>query len=385
MSSLSIRIRVVIAVVAWLLLAAFTSSMLVGHILQRSLEMAAADSLMRAAQGFASLERSEVEKLSATLDVLLARGDLKKAFLARDRGALQAAAAPLFEVLRHQDGITHWYFHDAEPRTFLRVHRPDLFGDKIERATMRRAMETQAVGSGKELGRTAFALRVVKPYRDGGKLVGYMELGEDVDHFLRRMKDQTGDDFGLLVKKAYVDEKAWTAVAGLRPSNWKDRPDVVLVNATSYGEGIIDFRGAIDDVPERGLALEETVRHGRAHVRGMYPVTDAGGRRIGALFVSHDVSNLREAVEGGLAQLRVVVFATCLLVAAGLYAVLQYLVFGRLRRMVRSAERISLRLPAGRHGAGTEVITASADEITRLEDFFRRFAEAEEEAGERRP
>lgn len=380
MSSLSIRTRVVIVVVGSLFLAAFAASGLVGHIVERNVEAAAADSLKRAAQGFASLERSDVEKLSATLDVLLARGDLKTAFLARDRSALQAAAAPLFEVLHRQDGITHWYFHDAEPRTFLRVHRPDLFGDKVERATLREAMQTQAVGSGKELGRTAFALRVVKPYRDGGKVIGYMELGEEIDHFLRRMKDQTGDDFGLLVKKAYLDEKAWTAAAGRRPSTWNDRPDVVLVNATSYGEGIIDFRGDIDDVPERGLALEETVLQGRARVRGMYPVTDAGGRRVGALFVSHDVSNVHEAVEGGLAQLRIVVFTMCLLVAAALYAVLQRLVLGRLHHMVQAAERITLRLPPGQHGAGTVVITASADEITRLEDFFRRFAASLDEA-----
>jgi sensor histidine kinase regulating citrate/malate metabolism len=382
MGSLSIRFRVAIAVIGCLFLVAIAASLLVGHIVRRNLDLAAADSLMRAAQGFASLERSDVEKLSATLDVLLARQDLKEAFLARDREGLQAAAAPILEVLSHQDGITHWYFHDAEPRTFLRVHRPDLFGDKIERATMRKAMETQAASSGKELGRTAFALRVVKPYRDGGRLIGYVEVGEEIDHFLRRMKDQTGDDFGLLVKKAYLDEEAWRAIAGRRPSTWKDRPDVVLVDATSYGEGIADFRGDIDDVPERGLTLEETVRHGRTHVRGMYPVTDAGGRRVGALFVSHDVSEVHEAVEGGLARLRWAVLAVCALGAAGLLALLHHLVLGRLRRAALAAERISLRLPAGRHGAGTEVITASADELTRVEDFLRRFSEAVMEPGE---
>jgi HAMP domain-containing protein len=384
MSSLSIRIRVALAVVGFLFLAGLAASVLVGRIIRQNLDMAAADSVKRAAQGFAALERSDVDKLSATLDVLLTRGDLRKAFLARDRAALQAAAAPLFEVLHRRDGITHWYFHDAEPRTFLRVHRPELFGDKVERATMRKAIETQAVGSGKELGRTAFALRVVKPYREGGKLVGYMELGEEIDHFLRRMKDQTGDDFGLLVKKAYLDERTWALAAGGRPGGWDDRPDVVLVDATSYGEGIIDFRGNIDDVPERGLTLEERAKDGRARVRGVYPVTDAGGRRVGALFVSHDVGSLHGAVEGGLAQVRAVVLALGLLAAAGLFLVLDRLVLGRLRRLVAAAERISLRLPAGRLGAGAEVIGDSADEMTRLEDFFRRFSGAVSEPGEER-
>ncbi len=378
MSSLSIRSRILIAVVAFLSFAAFGASMLIGHVIERNVGLATTDSLKRAAEGFASLERGDVEKLSRILDVLLAREDMKKAFLARDRGALQAVAAPIFEVLAHEDGITHWYFHDAEPRTFLRVHQPDLFGDTVERATLRKAMETQVVGYGKELGRTAFALRVVKPYRDGGKVIGYMELGEEVAHFLRRMKDQTGDDFGVLVKKSYLDEKAWEASG---QPNWNDRPDVVLVDATSYGEGIIDFRGAIDEVPERGLALEETVRQGRARVRGVYPMSDAAGRRMGALFVSHDVTGMHEIVDGGLAQMRVVVIAMFLIVAVGLYLAMEQLVLGRLRRMVSAVERISLRLPTGKHGAGVEVISASADEITRLEDFFRRFETSLDEPG----
>jgi len=379
MSSLSIRSRIVIAVVALLAAAALAASLLVGHVIARNFRLATADSLQRASEGFASMERNDVEKLSAILNALLAREDLKAAFLARDRRGLLALAEPLFEVLAHQDGITHWYFHDAEPRTFLRVHRPEVYGDKVDRATLRKAMETQDIGYGKEVGATAFALRVVKPYRDGGEVIGYVELGEEIDHFLRRMKDQTGDDFGILLKKSYLDEKAWEAIG--RP-NWNDRPDVVLVDATSYGEGIIDFRGAIDDVPERGLALEESVRQGRARVRGVYPVKDATGRRIGALFVSHDVSGAYEAIDAGLAQMRVVLLAMFLAVTAGLYLAMERLALRRLRRMVSAAERISLRLPAGRHGAGTEVISASADEVMRLEDFFRRFESALDEPGQ---
>lgn len=384
MSGLSIRARVAIAVLACVALTAFAASLLVGHIIERNVELAATDSLARAAQGFGNLEQGDVEKLSSTLDVLIAREDLKRAFLARDRGALQALATPLFEVLHRKDGITHWYFHDADGRVFLRVHQPELFGDRVQRATIRKALETQDVAAGKELGRTAFALRIVKPYRDGEKLIGYMELGEEIGHFLRRMKDQTGDDFGLLVKKAYLDEKTWTTAPGRRASNWNDRPGVVLVDATSYGEGIIDFRGDVDDVPERGLALEETVRQGRAYLRGVYPVNDADGRRVGALFVSHDVTAMHEAVQAGLSQMRVVILAMCVLAMAALYAVLHRLVLGRLRGMVGAAERISLRLAPGRQGAGTEVITATADEITRLEDFFSRFSAAMPDPGEER-
>jgi hypothetical protein len=85
MSSLTIRTRVLVALAACLLFAAVAASMLVGHILERNLEVGAADSLRHAAEGFAALERADVVKLSATLDALGERADIKKAFLAGDR------------------------------------------------------------------------------------------------------------------------------------------------------------------------------------------------------------------------------------------------------------------------------------------------------------
>ncbi len=65
----------------------------------------------------------------------------------------------------------------------------------VDRATLTKAIETKGLGAGKELGKTAFALRVVRPwFGQDGKLLGYLELGEEIDHFLGRMKAQTGDD-----------------------------------------------------------------------------------------------------------------------------------------------------------------------------------------------
>src|SRR5512145_2219819 len=122
-------------------------------------------SVRRAAEAFAALEKKEIEKLSTALDTLIADPVLIQAFRARDREKLAAKTYARFERLKAELGITHWSFIDPEPaRTcFLRVHAPTLFGDVIRRETLSQAVERKAVGFGKELGQTAFALRVVKP------------------------------------------------------------------------------------------------------------------------------------------------------------------------------------------------------------------------------
>src|SRR5512133_1397641 len=152
------------------------------------------ESVVRAAAAYARLEKREVEKLSRLLDWLMADARFIATFKARDREKLLSLTQARFEKLKSVEGVTHWYFLEPEPaRTcFLRVHSPKLFGDTVARETLTQAIATQEVGAGKELGKTAFALRVVKPIRVDGAIIGYMELGEEIGHFLVNMKKQTG-------------------------------------------------------------------------------------------------------------------------------------------------------------------------------------------------
>jgi hypothetical protein len=194
---MSIKLKVVIAVLGCLALSALANARLASWLWREDVDAVADQALRTAAEAYTGLERAEVEKLSAALEVLAADPALAEAFARRDRPRLLRLASPIFGALRDRHGVTHWYFHEPEPaRTcFLRVHAPSLHGDLIERPTFAQAVARQAEASGKELGRTAFALRVVRPWARGGKLLGYLELGEEIDAFLERLRRQTGDEF----------------------------------------------------------------------------------------------------------------------------------------------------------------------------------------------
>ncbi len=371
MRSLSTELKLIFVVLALCVAASLVAARTASGIYEKNVEEAALATLQTAAHAFAAQERSDVEKLGATLDALLANDDLRAAFVARDRERLLAAASPLFATMSERDRITHWYFIEPGPPStvFLRVHRPELHGDVVERATLRIAAETRELGAGKELGRTAFALRAVRPWFHEGKLLGFMELAEEIDHFLGAMKTRTGDEYGLLVKKKFLDEKAWAAVLGPRSNTWNDRPDVVVVDTTTFTEGIIDYAGDVEAIPDAGLTLDEIERGDRAYVRGIFPVRDAAGRKVGGLFVLHDFTRHHAAMSAAQLQTSLAFLAIAVACTAAIAAAVRVVVFKRLARLRRELEGRAeeTTLPPGRL-----VQLESEDEIGRLEALFRR-------------
>jgi hypothetical protein len=239
----------------------------------------------QAGEEFVAIERAEVQKLSAALDELIADKALMKIFRERDRAKLLAEALPRFKKLRTQKAITHFYFLEPEPaRTcFLRVHAPEQFGDVVHRATFTRAIQSGTLGAGMELGKTAFALRVVKPVREGGKVVGYVELGEEIDQFLSRMKKQTGDDYTIFADKARISRQDWERV---RPeSSWDQLPSLVLVESTVWNAKPVDIGRPIAQIPPEGLTLPAWTDLGKRYAGVVFPIRDATGAAAGALFV----------------------------------------------------------------------------------------------------
>ena len=244
----------------------------------------------RAGVAYAELERKEIEKLTLALNEVASDESLVTLFVSHEREQLLAAARPTFERLKSDGGITHWYFHEREPaRTcFLRVHAPAVHGDMIERPTLSQAIATHRIASGKELGKTAFALRVVRPLMLRGHLVGYVELGEEIDHFLTRMRAQTGDDFALLVDKSLVDRRELARVR--REDRWDERADVVLIDSTMWDDKHVDLGGPLAKMTDDGTVAREWRDGSASFAGGAFPVRDAEQRVVGAIFVRHRLS-----------------------------------------------------------------------------------------------
>lgn len=131
---------------------------------------------------------AEAELLRTAIEILIRNRDMKQAFADHDRDALFRLTQPLLGELKAKHKITHFYFHDANRRCFLRVYHPETFGDEIRRETLLEAERTGRVASGIESGSLEGpTLRVVYPWVENGSLLGYVELGMEITNIVEKL------------------------------------------------------------------------------------------------------------------------------------------------------------------------------------------------------
>jgi HAMP domain-containing protein len=377
---MSIKQKLVIAIAACMLVLAGVTASLVQVASERAVRFAAEQAVQAAGAGLGAMERADLEKLDATLRALAAHPGLVEAYRARDRARFLAVATPIFEGLRRTHGITHLYVHAPDRTNFVRVHAPALFGDPIDRPTLAIAAETGGPGAGKELGATAFALRVVEPWVAGGETIGYLELGEEIGHFLGRLKRQTGDDYAMLVAKRDVagrpllEREAWRAMKAQqgRPDDWEAVSDFVVADDTA-GD-VAAFAGArVGGLKPGGQLLAEVERGPQTFARGLVPLTDAAGSQVGSVVVLHDITQLHDSMLRARSGILVTLAAVAVLMTLLMLALVQRLVFARLDRMTSTMEDLGARLAGGEYDVGRLAPTGPKDEIGRFEEFFASF------------
>jgi hypothetical protein len=367
---LSIRTKLVLAILVIMAISAVASASMVRILYGRSAQAAAADALRGADAAYKELERQDVARQAAIVDMLAANQALRDAFAARDRERLQALSLPIHQVLKKEHGIEHWNYVDSDTkRMFLRVHLPDKHSDVIERPTILKAMERRELSAGKELGKSAFALRVGKPVILDGRLVGYIELGHVIDSFLGLMKTQTGDDVAMFINKKLIDASEWARTRGTARNNWEDFPSVVVVNSTTQ-DAIVDASAA--SLGE-ARTLAEQSREGAVFARAVFPVKDSTGAIVGGLVVRHDITALYSQMWNGMLQ--AIAFFAALAVVTSLlaYLLVDRLIFRRLRTMMTTMEDASMRLAGGDYSVAATVKATSRDEIGSFEEFFGNF------------
>jgi len=375
MNKLSIKLKLALTIVLCLGLLALGNTLMARARYGQDITDAGEGAVKAAAQAFDSLERRELDKLSATLAALVGDPTLSAMFAQRDFDRLYVAAAPIYQDLRDRHGVTDWEFIEAPPtRTvFMRVGRPDLSGDVTDRATVMTSVKTGEPAGGKELDRTGFALRVVRPFVAHGKLLGYMGLGQQIESFLGRMKTETGNDFGLVVEKRYLDQKAWAAARGSRRDNWSDDPAVVAVDVTSADLPVSGAAAEVLDIPDAGRFLAPVEVGERLFVRGVVPVRDVEGHKVGGLFVLRDVTAVRDRARSDRNREILLAVVSALVVLGAILALVELLVLRRLKAMATAMEDASMRLAGGDYDVAEAVKPTAGDEIGHFEGFLGSF------------
>ncbi len=260
---------------------------------------------------------SHAAKLHAALFPLSGDEALRDAFESRQRDALMDLVQPLFEEMRERFDVTHFYLVDPDRVVVLRVHEPDFHGDVITRPTMLRAQNTGLSTDSIELGPLGtLTIRAVLPWYVDGRLIGFLELGEELHHIASDIHSAFDLDIMIVIEREFLNREAATA--------WDDHQENGSMILSTTNPDIPEALTQQLAITESGLVQGD---HGQAFYAAAIPFHDAGESTIGRLVLVRDVTPLQARLRRSLAT--VALFS---LLAGGMVFALLYAILGRIER-----------------------------------------------------
>ena len=343
----SIRVKMLGGILALEILMTLAYAGVLYYSARKNLAMNAQKAAERSQGVYDLIMQSDTKMLGAALDSFATNATARQIYVDHlDRQMLLNSVQELFRSNRSRYGITHFYFIDKGGSCYLRAHDPGNFGDTITRETFRQARAAGKTVSGIELGKTAFALRVVAPYIHNGDLAGYIEFGEEIDHFDQLVKQETGVDVAVLVDKKYLEESEYRQArkAQNKPDNWNTVKGFTLVSSTLENPGLVAEAASEDKLRTvKGPMYLGTVTSGpRTLAKGAFPLRDAAGKQVGVVLALNDVTDQISAERSALLLL---VLATGLVFVISFIVVAGYLrveVIGPLVHLAEQANEISM-------------------------------------------
>jgi len=244
---------------------------------------------------FKELLKVEAELLGNLANNYMETPELQSAFLAGDRDKLLAMSLPLFNGIKSRNKITHFYFHRLDKTCFLRVHNPTRHSDKISRFTLDQASRMEAPAYGIELGPLGtMTFRLVQPWRVGGKLIGYIELGKEIDQITPILKHMLNLELIFTVQKKHLDHKLWSEGELMlhKPGSWEQFSDFVVVSSTFSQISASLGREISRHFASHDKDLFNTTQDNKIYRSGAIPLIDASGLEVGDIFAFANYNNV---------------------------------------------------------------------------------------------
>jgi len=302
------------------------------HYLEQRMALRMAQTMQQVDHAWLSLESEAARKLHWFAAEAAQQPALQAAMRSGNTQALLALSKSRYDALHQTFGISHWYFITPDHRVLLRVHAPQNFGDRVSRDTLLEAAASKQAVSGLELGATAtLTLRHVLPWHDSrGELLGYIELGTEVDWFQHQIKGMSGVEIVSAVHKAF--SSAENFALGKKTfgfvGTWEALPNLALLSKTLSQELPPEvLKKWPDYVQGKHLPTIHTAYQGHQWVAQFHTLTDMKKRPVASLAVLMNMD--------AQTQSRNRDFLRLLMLAAVLTLVLSAALFWRVRLIER--------------------------------------------------
>ena len=126
----------------------------------------------------------------------------------QNREAMLQLLKPKFQYLHHENPfITIMQVHLSNGKSFLRVHKPSIYGDNIaqKRAMLRKIHKDHKLISGYETGLYSIVYRIIAPiFNKEGKYIGALEIGINPNYIVDIIKKINGFCGVVFIKESQL-------------------------------------------------------------------------------------------------------------------------------------------------------------------------------------
>ncbi len=157
------------------------------------------------------------QTLDFALHEILMNNDVVTLFAKRDRNGLKNLLLYDYQNnIKEKYGIAQFQFHLPDATSFLRLHKPNKFGDNLSkfRKTVVEVARTKMPVSGLEVGEAGLGLRLVYPVFYNSKYIGSVEFGGSFVSILHNIQSVSKVSFAVGIKENVFADAGHKVKAG---------------------------------------------------------------------------------------------------------------------------------------------------------------------------
>ncbi len=361
------RLLIPLMFVLLLLVSGFSIVLLIIH--QQNLKQLSQHAMKDVVRSLDMSFARKAKMLTALEDVLLHDSDLREALQAQDQQRLLADYGPIFQKLKNKYSITHFYLHRPDRVNLVRIHKPEKHGDLIDRFTLLEAEHSGKMTWGVELGPLGtFTQRVVQPVRIGDTLIGYLELGQEIEGILNLIHQRLGVELAVTINKSLLDKQTWLNGMEMlgREADWdRYNKKVLIYYSHPYFPPEYDSFVYGSDEYRYGNLSEEIKVDNKSWRILSHSLKDASGTAVGDLIVLQDITEIKAA----FFQIVTMTASIALALLGGLFAMF-YVMLSRTDRGIQ-AQQAKLAESEGRQRSLLDAVNRSGISLFVVDDEYR--------------
>ncbi|NOR56927.1 MAG: diguanylate cyclase [Sulfurimonas sp.] len=271
----------------------------------------------------------EAAVIGEYIDFIQNKDEITKLFLEQNKEELNNSIKEIYSRLSINVDLTHMYFIKTDGSVLLRVHDYEREQDIIDRTTFKKAKERESLFYGLEFGpKKNYTLRVVRPWFVDGKIIGYIELGKEIDKIMNDISASLNSIIYIAVKKELY-KNASEFVKQRLLTKMQTRDYYIVYNTFTIPK-------EMEYILSETLVHKDITLEGVEYYTSKEKLSDVSGEELGYFVFLTDVSLEHSVMYGSIKILSAILFLLTGVMIVGGY----FLIKNRERRIHSLTSRL---------------------------------------------